>query len=370
MRKLNSLQMLRAVAAILVVLYHAQLISTRRGGELPLGGIFSAGSRGVDLFFVLSGFIIGHVHGADLDRPGRLLNYAFNRIARIYPAVLIMTAFAACTYAAGFGGAEKAAKLSTWSAFASVSLLPQAGPALVNVTWTLKYEMFFYVIFAIAILQKQLGLCALLLWQGLVVVAWIAVPQNATGLSSVPPASLGLGGFYLRSLCLEFSLGLCCAFVVDQPSFTVAMRRGVAQAALLCAGIAMFVLGMARNGHSVADGVFCAAGAACIIVSLVLLEGHGRIAVPSLPLLLGDASYSIYMVHYAVITFIAVILARFKAVPVDDGVYLAGAIVGIAAGLVFHLAIDQPIQRFLRRTVKPALLAGSSSRDAALTAEA
>ena len=67
-----------------------------------------------------------------------------------------MTAFAVCTYAAGFGGAAKAANLLPWSMFASVSLLPQAVPALVNVTWTLKHEVFFCAIFAVAITPKRL----------------------------------------------------------------------------------------------------------------------------------------------------------------------------------------------------------------------
>ena len=69
---------------------------------------------GVDLFFVLSGFMIAHVHAPDFGRRVRLGNYIFNRVARVYPAVWVMTAFATGLCATGFGGHEKAGKLTGW----------------------------------------------------------------------------------------------------------------------------------------------------------------------------------------------------------------------------------------------------------------
>ena len=108
MQKLRSIEMLRAIAALLVVLFHAQGIFEQRTGVTPFAGLFVSGSRGVDLFFVISGFIIAHVHARDVGRPWRLANYVFNRAARIYPAVWITTLFAASLYAMGFGGADKA----------------------------------------------------------------------------------------------------------------------------------------------------------------------------------------------------------------------------------------------------------------------
>ncbi len=64
--KFESLEMLRALAALSVVFFHTQMIFTGRTGIVPFGGRFGAGSRGVDLFFVLSGFIIAYVHAGDL----------------------------------------------------------------------------------------------------------------------------------------------------------------------------------------------------------------------------------------------------------------------------------------------------------------
>ncbi len=233
-QKLQSLEMLRAVAALLVVMFHTQWIFGTHTGTSPFAGMFVGGYRGVDLFFVLSGFIIARVHTADIGRPRRLGNYVFNRIARVYPAVWIMTACAGGLYAAGFGGALKTGKLTAWGIAASALLLPQIGAPLVNVTWTLKYEVFFYLVFGVMIMDLRVGLAFLGAWQLAVLSASPWFPQG------VPLP----GGFYLRSICLEFSVGLACAWLLGRPRFVMALHCAVAQRAVLAVGIAIFVGGM------------------------------------------------------------------------------------------------------------------------------
>jgi peptidoglycan/LPS O-acetylase OafA/YrhL len=264
-RKLQSLEMLRAVAALLVVLYHTGTIFGTRTGTLPFAGIFASGFRGVDLFFVLSGFIIAHVHARDIGCARRLGNYLFNRAARIYPAVWIMTAFAGGLYAIGFGGAEKAGKLTVAGVVASALLLPQVGDALVNVSWTLKYELFFYVVFAVLILDLRGGLAVLAIW------------QLATLLASIglPPGALGCGGFYLRSLCLDFGVGLACAWLVCNSGFVTGMRTLTRQWGLLAVGIMTFVGGMMAETHTHSAGIPCALGAGAIIVGLNTIGAIG-----------------------------------------------------------------------------------------------
>lgn len=197
--KLASIEALRAAAAVLVILFHATVIFAPAMGRAPFGGLFDAGNRGVDLFFVLSGFIIATVHRADLGQPRRLASYLFNRVTRIYPAVWIMTAFALALYASGFGGADKAAKLAPDAIAASALLLPQTLTPLVNVTWTLTYEVAFYALFALAIVNRRVGFGLFALW------------QLATLVVNVGDLDLGGGGYYLRPLCLDFSVGLIVA---------------------------------------------------------------------------------------------------------------------------------------------------------------
>ena len=346
MQKLRTIEMLRAIAALLVVMFHAQGLFGLRTGKTPFGGLFVSGYRGVDLFFVISGFIIAHVHARDVGRPWRLANYAFNRAARIYPAVWIMTLFAASLYAVGYGGADKADKLAGWSVTASLLLLPQVGDALVSVTWSLKYEMFFYVVFAVLIVNQRAGLVVLGLWQAAVLVVSAAWPTEP----------LGMEGYYLRSLCLEFSVGIACAWCVGRPLLVARMHLAVGQWLLLALGLSGFGYGLYIAEYADWAGVPCALGAGAIIVALILLEQSGRIRVPQGLVVLGGASYSIYLVHFSVITVLAMALAHARAIPLSNAVFLAGAAISVAAGVAFDRFIDQPIQRALRRRLKPALL--------------
>ena len=81
--KIRSIEAMRAAALLLVILFHVQTVFGAQDGFLPFNDLFSAGHRGVDLFFVISGFITAYVHSEDLGRPHRLNNYIFNRAARI-----------------------------------------------------------------------------------------------------------------------------------------------------------------------------------------------------------------------------------------------------------------------------------------------
>jgi peptidoglycan/LPS O-acetylase OafA/YrhL len=363
LQKLKSIEMLRGLAAVLVVLYHSQTICELRAGYLPFGGIFSGGSHGVDLFFVLSGFIICHVHKADFGRPNRLPNYIFNRAARIFPAVWIMTSVALVFYLAGYGGSAKAGKLSAYNVFASFTLFPQLGDALVNVTWTLKYEIFFYLIFAAFIINKRLGITLLVFWQfsALILSSLFSIRQ------------LGLAGFYVTSLCLEFGIGLLCAWILDVVigSRKSEIQRPALLVLLSVAGAILFVLGMTTEaggfGNSaVAKGTaiaahtwsinsLCALGSALLIISFVLLERAGRLKVPRLLVFLGDASYSIYIVHFSVVTLLCGFIARHR-LPINDIVYVSVAGIGIIAGSMFHIFIDKPLHNFLRARVRPTVV--------------
>jgi peptidoglycan/LPS O-acetylase OafA/YrhL len=344
-QKLRSLEMLRGVAAILVVLYHTRTILGTRGNPVPFAHIFGAGYRGVDLFFVLSGFIIAHVHIHDIGRPARLRDYAFNRVARIYPAIIIMTILAALLYTLGFGSPSGASKLSVSGFTASLLLLPQAGDPLVNVSWSLKYEIFFYVAFATLILNVRLGLVLLLAWQIAVLTVGVCLP----------PQALGLAGFYLRSLCLDFGIGLVCAWLAGRRVIVLMAQASHAPWVLLAAGIAGFAIGMAVDPVTALAGIPCGLGAGAIILALTVLEQAGRIRVADVLVRLGGASYGIYLVHFSVITVLVTVLLRVHGTGMDGFLFLACAVFGIAAGIVFDQAVDQPVQRLLRQRLKPLL---------------
>lgn len=81
----SSLQLWRGLAALLVVLFHTSLIFTleKYWGADPMKGLFSFGAAGVEMFFVISGFIILHVHWGDIGVPGKLPGFLKKRFVRI-----------------------------------------------------------------------------------------------------------------------------------------------------------------------------------------------------------------------------------------------------------------------------------------------
>jgi peptidoglycan/LPS O-acetylase OafA/YrhL len=249
-----------------------------------------------------------------------------------------MTLFAVAIYALGFGGADKAGKLTLWNAVATSLLLPQSDVSLVNVTWTLKYEIFFYLTFMLTILDRRAGFIALGLWQAAIAIV---------ALAQVPYQDLWFG-FYLRPICLAFGIGVVCAQLLMG-------RRGptfgapAAQWGVLLAGTLVFVAGMVYESHSAGHAaklpdVVYGLSAGAILTSLVLLESAGRIRVHGWLATLGNASYAIYLVHFAVISLLVTLVAKMQRVPLDDGVCLLFVAAAIAVGVCFDRFVDQPIQ--------------------------
>lgn len=341
--KIETLEALRAMAALLVVMYHLQDIFIRRG-IVPFGGLFSAGDRGVDLFFVLSGFIITVSHGTDIDAPRQAARYLYRRGCRIFPSVWILTAMAVFVYATGFGGAAKAQKLDPWNIVASALLLPQSGPALVNVTWTLTYEILFYAIFAALVINRRLGLGVMLTWQGLVLL-------HAARLFH---PGIWVVAYYLRPICLEFGIGMMAALVVTSRHSGWQSRWGGA-VGLLLAGTGVFLAGLLYvdfwqpRGLDLARVPVFGLSAGAIVIALAVLERDGRTFVPAPIVWLGGASYAIYLVHYSIITLAAGALARLHLLPPGDPTLLGCVGLAVAAGAGFHAFLDRPIQRRLRR---------------------
>ena len=89
--KITSLQVFRALAAIVVVLFHITIYAQEKLKHALLGGTFSFGHTGVDFFFVLSGFIIFYAHHDVFGDRSQLRTYAFKRFIRIFPIYWIVT---------------------------------------------------------------------------------------------------------------------------------------------------------------------------------------------------------------------------------------------------------------------------------------
>lgn len=304
--------------------------------ETALGGFFGFGHAGVYFFFVLSGFIIASSHYQDIARPERVVNYLMRRIIRVYPVywIVIIPIAVIYTLKPDLSKPELTAPSVIANSFLLIGVSTRASLA---VAWTLFHEVLFYVMFAVLIVNRRVGTFVLGFWF-VSCVAAAFVPASV-----VPPSFYPLG--LVNTL---FGLGLGCFALTQRHS----LPKPVFLATLGCLGF--LTAGIFELRFGVPGPAFSVIGyglsSALIVCGLVSRERVRPIAVPRMLLLLGDASYSIYLVHYPTLSIVARLWLKVfgKTVWVDFA-YLAIAAMATAAGVLFHLFVEKPVTRLLMK---------------------
>jgi len=170
--QLRSIQALRGLAALGVALLHLAGLQMLEGFR-ETTGIFAYGWIGVDLFFIISGFIMVWVTRRIQSNPKTAIRFIMSRAARIYPLWWVSVSLVALFFFLVHGApasVDVIPKTQAWGYYArSLILWPQELAPLLDVGWTLIHEMFFYIVFTFII---AIGLRKKLLW-GLL--AWGAV---------------------------------------------------------------------------------------------------------------------------------------------------------------------------------------------------
>lgn len=344
--RLETLQVGRAVAALLVVAYHASgtiFAEPKFWGAEPFNGFFRFGHAGVYFFFVLSGFIIATAHWGDLGQRKMLATYAAKRFIRVYPAYwLVLTPIAALyLLKPEISKPDLTDPRVILNSFALVGANSRASLA---VAWTLFHEVMFYALFATAIFNRRLGVILLAVWFSLCVIKALAAPTI-------------LPNFYpLSRINLLFALGLI-AF-----SFTRSASQAgefVGPGLLTSLGIILFFSAGMLEAFSIYElGKWLlfslyAVGSTLAVIGLVKLERGMDLKMPGWALLLGDASYAIYLVHYPALSIIARIWLRVfgKLLPAPIA-FVSIVMICIAGGLAFHIVIERPLVRFLNHRWK------------------
>lgn len=217
--KFQSIQVLRGLAALLVVFYHAQgmqvhtQIASGPGQTTSFSGIWANGYAGVDLFFAISGFVVVWVTRNWPGGPSGMGEFLFARIARIYPLWWVAALLATAHYAFSHADAQQwRAQLQAGETgeylLKSFLLIPQDDYPVLSLGWTLVHEMYFYAVFALVLLVRQLGLTLLLsIWAGIIVVLAVFDFGQHQGFSYTALAA--------HPLTLEFILGAFAALLVS-----------------------------------------------------------------------------------------------------------------------------------------------------------
>jgi peptidoglycan/LPS O-acetylase OafA/YrhL len=350
-----NLQILRFVAAALVLISHVQH-ETMKGTFLDLSGyqpwnaVFFAG--GVDIFFVISGFIMYAIASADFGRPGAARRFLLRRIVRIVPPYwLFTTAMIGAAYV--FNEHVTHSALDPVHIVASYLFLPYDNPyggpyPVLMLGWTLNYEFYFYMVFGAALLLRKTWGLALVF--GLIGIS--AAFGMALTVHTMPFE------FWTNPIVYEFLLGILLAMARERDWRLPAAGGWLLIALGVFAMWATMAAGIAGTHWNLR--VFWMGLPAMAICAGVVLQpdSPGRAgAVKRLLVLLGDASYSIYLSHPFALN--AVALGWKHAGWLEPRLYVAAAtLVSLVVGVAVHLLIEKPMTRYFNQRI--AARAGSA----------
>ena len=341
---------MRAAAALAIVLHHAQYDAETLAARFGLAyqpSHLLPWPAGVDVFFVISGFIMVYTSRklfANADGPRVFLA---RRIARIVPIYWVLTTlYIVIGYVIPNALNKDVPGLS--EIVKSYLFIPFEQPngaihPVLLLGWTLNYEMLFYVLFAIALLLPRLKAVVAVS----VVLFGIVIVGQFTRLPLVPLA------FWSEPIVLEFVFGMGLAIVAEQERCLAPVWR----LSLIAAGLVLLHLDLIRpEGTIVLPQVLAYGIPATMLVAAAVLGGtHGPAALPAVGralCALGDASYALYLAHPFAIRAMREIFAHSGlASAAGLGIFVT---LSVIAAIVLAFFVYQFVERPLTRAVRGA----------------
>ena len=335
MPKMPGVQMLRALAAIMVLVGHVSAEAQYYFGvSLPFAGL--PWSRGVDIFFVISGFIITLSAQRLWGQRGAFRQFLRRRIIRVVPLYYFFTTLMVAALFAVPGGVKNT-QLDPVQIITSYLFVPYArydgriAPVL-SLGWTLNYEMFFYGIVAVALMLPRFGPSTIILViSGLSAIGLLFEPQQT------------VFAFWTNPTILAFVLGV---LIARAHLANLAPRRG---------GLLVLAFGLSAlivlNIQTPEVPRFISSGlpAAMIVAAPVLFSVQAY--APTTGLLLGDASYALYLSHRFVLRLGTLFLVPLlpSTFAGAAGYFLLISVVALLVSVAVFRWIEVPMLRAMRR---------------------
>lgn len=344
-QKLESLQVGRGVAAFMVLLFHSQVFMRVVHPDSAFARMFGFGRTGVDFFFVLSGFLMVYVHRRDFGAPRRLGVYAYKRLTRIYPVYWVLCAVLIPLVLLAPSVMQNQGKTTLPTLLMSVFLVPHDGMRLIGITWSLEYEMMFYLAFAAFFVSARFGLACFGAWFVAMAGAaiWGPATLNSIGVPQIAPFILG---FVLNLHVGEFMLGMVAAWLIQRGVRLRAPRAALAAALISAAAFAAYEANFLPEDQTLRS-VTAAYGvlAGLIVYAVVQTELRYPARMPRWLTLLGAASYAIYLTHYLVVALAVVVARHWPALSAIPSPLLLLLLLpfGLAPGILLHLVVERPL---------------------------
>jgi exopolysaccharide production protein ExoZ len=336
---LTSVQCLRGVAALMIVLFHA--ITHYENTRSPQGNVLTL-TAGVDIFFVISGFLMLYAFHRSPARTGE--RFFVDRLVRITPMYWLLS-LVVVLIALILPNAMKNGKLEFWHALLSFFYVPVLHPVsgmyepILIPGWTLNYEVFFYAIFAVGLWLAKGRMAVLFSFTVLTISTIAMLPQ----VIAVP----GILSFYTAGIIFEFVYGIViCLIFLNTPRLSFPVCIG-----LIAIGIFGLWLSLGY-GHVFPRQVTAGIPAALIFLGTVNLRVDPEQRTASVIRLIGDSSYSLYLVHPLVVSALGQTWRKLAPATLVGGQTMfatLAALVCIGVAIPLYIWVEEPIIEFAKR---------------------
>ena len=344
------IQILRALAALMVVAHHASIMLAQRC-HLPIPNWIN-GASGVDLFFVISGFVMA-ISTAPLRKaahPAR--TFLARRVERVVPMYWLVTTIkvvALMLFPALGLNALGGARHVLFSYLFWPSMNPQGlVEPVVVVGWTLSFEMAFYLLFALALALRAKPL-------------WVLLPPFLVlgfwPLFHTPAAEIPLQ-FFANTLPLEFVFGLLLGMNVG-----TLKRLSWGWGVLLLVGGLLPLFLWRSPMFTVYRGFQWGIAAVAVVTGALILERAWGAHSPRWMLELGDASYSVYLTHTFALPLVGLLIERLHPAWHAVGwAMLLSIVTSALAGDAVYRLVERPTVAWFKGRRQTAVPAGALAR--------
>ncbi|HUW28397.1 MAG TPA: acyltransferase [Sulfuriferula sp.] len=323
---IEGIQYLRGIAAMMVVFHHVRHVFGDVSGWTTFGG------TGVDIFFVISGFIMVYMTPLSRctmsERLSNMSRFWLKRVVRIVPLYWIALPLSVVVFKINLTDPRLINDFLFFPRFNS-QFPAEIWPALIP-GWSINYEMFFYLIFGLSILFSS---------RRLLVAALIIMTLGIVG--SYRQFDSAAMRFYTSTIMFEFLFGMLLFSLWRYLSAAGAVRYRWVWWVSLLAGFAMLAVNLPGPG-------FLVHGLPAVFIVLGAIFAFEGIHIPPLRIL-GDASYSIYLFHLLsfAISWHVVSKLRLSATDPHDliPVFAIYVVVAAGAGIVLHHLLEKPLVR-------------------------
>jgi exopolysaccharide production protein ExoZ len=335
-----GIQILRGLAAALVVFHHSLEESLAISAKIAPEWVIRLGACGVDIFFVISGFIIYSVtYGRDPRNPEKAPWFLLKRVIRIYPLYWICLLATIALWSSGHF--YRGLHIDGSTLVSSVFLLPN-NKMIVGVAWTLVYEMYFYCLFSIMLYLRNARTSVL------GVTTFICAGMLISNLlpEGVPKH------FLANPIALEFCFGVILSYFIHSKALDQVWLRYLWLPGLIfMAAGAAFAENEGQTSGIVSNIRYFAWGlpALLMVVSFIQIR-FGRSLLTRILMPIGDASYAIYLTHPTMMIIFAFLIRFHLAKPIAYPIIypLFFTLISIVLGLLTHYFLERPILSCLR----------------------